>query len=967
MNKKLHQNHELSARLAGYAAAAGAIVALVPRVSGQVQYSGIQDLEIDIPGIISLDMNNDATTDFLFAVNGSSNTGTGTSTLFNYGVILSPVAGLYANSWIIENTGSYSVVAGLNNAAIIDPGVTAWSYILAFSWTGALGVYSTVSGVPYSFGNFLDQERFIGVRFHIGTALHYGWIRASMNPDADQLTIHDWAFETTAGTGITAEDVWDPIPILTPGVPARTNIQNANVSVSFDEPITGLTLGDFTISNGSATGLITVTPGLLYTLQVTASVHGTVLVTLPADRVADASSNGNIEASTNWFYDDRVPTVIMDPGFTGATNIAAQILDITFSEDVLDVELADFIVTNGTKGSLTTVVPNREYTLGVTASAEGEVTVTLPAGSVIDYGNNQIALTAVSWMYDITEPVVTLTPDETGLTNEEVVTVTVLFDEEIEGFDISDLVVTNGVAGNLTETTIGIEYTVDITASADGDVTVQLPAAAVTDLAGNENAIESATWTYDGTVPLVTLDAGLVLTSDAMVEVSIEFSEEIQGFELADISVTNGIASNLVEVTPGVEYTVDITASADGNVIVGLPEGAVTDLAGNENSLTSVSWIYDGSVPEVTFDPGIPGATNQQMIVLGISFDEEVSGMELTDLVVMNGSAANLAEITPDLEYTVEITAAAEGGLIVELPSDAVVDLAGNGNEVSSISWNYDLTSPTVTLNHGLSETTSSETIAVTVQFDEVIEGLDVTDFTVTNGTAANLLEITAGTVFTVEITAGGDGTVTLDLPAASVTDLAGNDNLAGTTSWEYDGTSPTAAIDAGITGATAEQTVTVSVGFSEAVEGLTAGDFDVTNGSAGNLVTVTAGTSYTVDVTAAASGDVTVELPAGSVTDLAGNPNEPASETYTYEPENALDDLSDALISLYPNPAGSHITVELNAEATVTILHITGEIALVREHVVKETIDLSGLPRGLYIMHIETGEGISIHKFTLE
>jgi hypothetical protein len=967
MNEKLHQNHELSSRLAGYVAAAGAIVALVPNVSGQVQYSGIQDIDIDNPGGFALDMNSDATTDFLFVADGYSITGTSVSYKFLYGVILSPVAGTYANSWLISNTGFFSVVAGLEDASVINSGMGPWGYLLVPFWYGALGVYYSYMGSTYKYGNFLDQERYIGVRFHIGTNLHYGWIRASMTSDAQHLILHDWAYETTPGTGITAEDIWKPIPTLTPGVPVRTNIKDANVAVTFDEPITGLTLGDFTVSNGTATGLITVTPGLAYTLQVSANVHGSVVVTLPADMVTDASSNGNVEASANWFYDNIIPTVALNPGNPIATNVALQTVDIIFSEDVLDVELADFIVTNGTKGSLTTVVPNREYSLPVTASAEGMVTLTLPAGSVIDYGNNPIAETSVSWMYDVTPPVVTLTPDQTGLTNQQLVTVTILFDEEIEGLDISDLVVTNGVASNLVEITPGEEYTVDITASADGDVTVQLPADAVTDLAGNGNGIESASWTYDGTIPDVTLDAGVTLTNEALVEVSIEFSEEVQGLELTDIEVTNGVASNLVEVTPGLEYTVDITASGDGNVNVDLPAGAVTDLAGNENVLASVSWIYDGSIPEITFDSGIPGATNQQMIVLGIQFSEEVSVMELTDIVVTNGSAANLVEVTPNLEYTVEITATAEGEVNVEIPADAVIDLAGNGNDMSSISWAYDLTSPNVTLNHGLSGPTNSETIAVTVQFNEEIEGLDISDFNVTNGTAANLMEVTSGTVFTVEITAGSDGTVTLDLPAASVTDLAGNDNTAGSTSWEFDGTSPTVVLDAGVTGTTTDQTVTVSVTFSESIEGFTAGDFNVTNGSAANLVIVTAGTDYTIDITADAGGDVTVTLPAGSVTDEAGNPNESASVTYNYDSGSALNELSDALINLYPNPATDFITVELNREATITFTYITGEIALVRENVLNEVIDLSGLPKGMYLMRIATNESISIHKIVIE
>jgi len=400
MKKTLHQNHDFYYRLASYSAAAGAIVTLVPNVSGQVQYSGIQDIEIDNLEVFNLDMDGDATTDFVFIVGGHSSTGTTSYSMFYYGVIINPVSGSYANSWIFEYTGVHPVVAGLNDASVIDSGWTTWTnYIYAY-WNGALGVYSTNFGVLNTYGNFLGQEKYIGVRFHHGPSFHYGWIRAYMELDAKKLILHDWAYEITPDGGITAEDIWRPIPILTPGVPARTNIQNIPVAVRFDEPIQGLTIGDFSISNGNVTDLIPVTPGLEYTLMVSASAYGTVNVTLPAGTVTDNSLNDNVEATTSWFYDNIVPAVTLDLTYPGVTNEEIQIVEITFSEDVLDLELADFNVTNGTKGSLVTVVANREYTLEVTASAEGAVTIELPAGSVTDGAGNQNAAASVIYTYD---------------------------------------------------------------------------------------------------------------------------------------------------------------------------------------------------------------------------------------------------------------------------------------------------------------------------------------------------------------------------------------------------------------------------------------------------------------------------------------------------------------------------------------------------------------------------------------
>ena len=64
------------------------------------------------------------------------------------------------------------------------------------------------------------------------------------------------------------------------------------------------------------------------------------------------------------------------------------------------------------------------------------------------------------------------------------------FSESVTGFDVSDIAVTNGTASNVQGS--GSTYTFDVTPTADGDVTVSIPAAAAQDLAGNDNTAAAA-------------------------------------------------------------------------------------------------------------------------------------------------------------------------------------------------------------------------------------------------------------------------------------------------------------------------------------------------------------------------------------------------------------------------------------------------------------------------------------------
>ncbi|MCB0642495.1 MAG: RICIN domain-containing protein, partial [Phaeodactylibacter sp.] len=94
-------------------------------------------------------------------------------------------------------------------------------------------------------------------------------------------------------------------------------------------------------------------------------------------------------------------------------------------------------------------------------------------------------------------------------------------------------------------------------------------------------------------------------TSLSPIPVTITFSENVIGFELTDIVVTNGTAGNLQEVVSGSTWTVDITPLTDGIVTVEIAAAIATDLLGNPNEaaepfnieylqafpVTAVNWI----------------------------------------------------------------------------------------------------------------------------------------------------------------------------------------------------------------------------------------------------------------------------------------------------------------------------------------------------------------------------------------
>ncbi len=132
------------------------------------------------------------------------------------------------------------------------------------------------------------------------------------------------------------------------------------------------------------------------------------------------------------------------------------------------------------------------------------------------------------------------------------------------------------------------DYEVTVAPDADGVVTVDLPAGAVTDMADNGN--EAATQfsiTHDGTAPTVTIassESGYTNTSP--IPLTILYSEEVNGFSAEDIYVSGGSITSLIT-SDSTSFTAELTPSAEGTITVDIYGPEVSDNAGNHNPAVS--------------------------------------------------------------------------------------------------------------------------------------------------------------------------------------------------------------------------------------------------------------------------------------------------------------------------------------------------------------------------------------------
>jgi hypothetical protein len=131
-----------------------------------------------------------------------------------------------------------------------------------------------------------------------------------------------------------------------------------------------------------------------------------------------------------------VPGVTITSAESDPTNSSPFSVTITFTEEVSGFVEGDITVTNGTAGNLSTS-DNIVFTADITPTLEGQVDVDIAAAvaSSVSTSDGNTAATTFSIEYDNTNPDVTITSTESDPTSTSPFSITVTFDEPVNGFD----------------------------------------------------------------------------------------------------------------------------------------------------------------------------------------------------------------------------------------------------------------------------------------------------------------------------------------------------------------------------------------------------------------------------------------------------------------------------------------------------------------------------------------------------
>ncbi|OFX20139.1 MAG: hypothetical protein A2041_10525 [Bacteroidetes bacterium GWA2_31_9b] len=363
------------------------------------------------------------------------------------------------------------------------------------------------------------------------------------------------------------------------------------------------------------------TDHIVYTVDITPVIVGTVTVDINAGVVSDLAGNGNTAATQfSIEYLGSKPEVIISSITTSPTNLSSITLDIVFTESVNGFDESDIQVTNGDVTNLTTT-NNINFAVTLLPDIEGEVTAYIPADVATNsIANGNTASNTFAIFYDITAPSVAITSSESSPTNSNSIPLTITFSENVTGFELGDIAVQNGSVSDISN--IDNVYSITLIPSGDGIVIVNIASAIANDLAGNTNTSASEFLIiYDGTSPTVTITS----TADNTISIpqftaNIQFSEEVNDFVNSDITLGNATLNSLTT-TDNILYIATISAINQGIVNVNIAAGVTTDFAGNSNIAASQFTItYDPSVGIDNVDQyQIMIYSNQAEVIIEIS------------------------------------------------------------------------------------------------------------------------------------------------------------------------------------------------------------------------------------------------------------------------------------------------------------------------------------------------------------
>lgn len=464
------------------------------------------------------------------------------------------------------------------------------------------------------------------------------------------------------------------------------------------------------------------------------------------------------------------------------------------------------------------------------------------------------------------KPFLTFIPADTGFTNHEINYELILSEVPVD-FLAEDINIVNGEITNFSGS--GKKYFMTVQPTNEGDVFAEVLAGQFFDQAGNPNVVsKSLTIVYDISPPEITLIS--LLEGDSTNNnfiIEMFFSEPISSEILqSHFSVTNGAVASVYPFED--RYQAEIEPNEEGMVALIFIEGKILDQAGNLNVASEeLKIFYDLTLPTVQIN-SITGNYVSSVFPINIMFSEAIKGFNINDIKILNGRVFDISY--DDTSYVANIWADYEGAIEVTIPSSAVADYAGNGNEVSNtLHVLYKIPVIETELLLLTDSITNLEEIKLDVVFSKPVSSfLKDSILSINNGSLISLDG--ADSLYHAVVSPDLEGEISIIvLQRAAIDEYGDLNKYSNWVKVTYDISPPevemvTPALDQ-INGP-----FEFSISFNEIIQSIDSGQIIIENATIENFVVTSNQISFSV--MPINKDQISISLPSGTIYDLAGN-----------------------------------------------------------------------------------------------
>lgn len=658
----------------------------------------------------------------------------------------------------------------------------------------------------------------------------------------------------------------------------------------------------------------------------TAEAGATVSVTWGSTTKTATATGGNysITFSSSEIPADGVMDITATARDTAGNTSAATTRSVTVDTQTTDLVVADGYVSGAAIWIDTNNDGVEDYNTGILTDAQGNFSLDadVPSGTIVAIGGTNVDTGIVNTMK-------LKAPEGSTVVNPLTTLVQAIIESDTTGE-------TDAVAASAQ-----VAQALGITSGTDLTTYDPLAASIADPLDANALVAQQAAATVATLLSIATdgADAATAQTiTDAIVESLVETITTAQ--ESVDLGNPLVIGALLEDVANALPTEITLSNQTISDMTTAAEEIAATE------SITEISDAQETAMDEIPTTapwmtaPVLSTASDSGVIGDGKSSD---STPDITFDALIGSSLSYTIGITTTI-ISSDTTAEAQSITLSGLSEgdNTIVITATSGTETTTRTLNYtlDTTLPTVTITDDENATgnIAGGNITYTFSFSEPVSGFSIDDITVAHG-AKGTFTAHSSSVYTLVVTptAGFEGNVTVDVAAATATDIAGNNNTATTQSVQaVDMAAPTATITMSDTALKIGETSLVTITFSEAVTSFANADLTVNGGTLSTVsssnggVTWTATFTPTVDITDS-SNVITL---ANTYTDIALNTGTTATSA-----NYVIDTLSPTATITMADPA-----LKVGETSLVTIVFSEAVSGFANEDVTVENGTLSPL-----------------------